>query len=114
MATYNIIYGKNSGKNCTTLVEARKQAIRLFTKSYTFGYHSIGITKDGVVIGHVTRTNSIFYVYQVCLSPGNPFKGYGPVTWINDEGKSLTTAEANYLYRVYGLDMRGVLKEFLW
>ncbi len=115
MATYNIMYGKEIGKDCTSLISARKQAIsQMKFQHYIAPLASIGITKDGKVIGHVLPTNSIFFVYQALNTPGNPFNGYGPVTWINDEGKSLTTTQANYLYQQYGLDTRGKLKNFMW
>lgn len=115
MATYNIMYGDDIGKNCTTLVSARKQAINIIANSRSWKHiASVGITKDGKVIGHVLPTNSIFYVYQALSVPGNPFRGYEPVTWINDQGASLTTAQTNFLYQQYGLDMRGILKNFLW
>lgn len=115
MAKYNIMYGENIGKDCTSLISARKQAIsQMKLQHYIAPIASIGITKDGKVIGHVLPTNSIFYVYQALSVPGNPFRGYEPVTWINDEGKTLTTAQSNFLYTKYGPGSGGIFKPFLW
>lgn len=112
MSTYNIIYGNNIGKNCSTLVSARKQAVDVLSNlNRTFGRASIGILKDSKIIGHVLPTNSIFFVYQEVKCIGNPFKGYGPVVWINDMGKALTSSQANFMYNTYGLPHTN---EFLW
>lgn len=115
MAKYNIIYGEEIGKNCSTLVSAREQAIsQMKLHHYSTPIASIGITKDGKVIGHVLPTNSIFFVYQALSTPGNPLSAYGPRIWINSEGKSLTTAQADFLYMKYGPGSGGIFKPFLW
>lgn len=112
MSTYNIIYGDKIGKNCSTLVSARKQAVDVLSnRNWTFGRASIGILKDSKIIGHVLPTNSIFFVYQEVKRVGNPFGGYGPVVWINDTGKALTTSQATFMYNTYGSNQTN---EFLW
>lgn len=103
MAEYTVIFKEGFeklSKSFTTLNSARAYAISTMESfRYKGLFHSAGIVKEGLLYGHVLPTNGIFFIWQETVTPTMRYgmARYKAPIWINNEGKSLTTAQRTFL-----------------